>query len=188
MASNIYCFDTSALMQPWNTYYSIEFFRDFWNVIEVLARDGHIFCTDDVRREIAKKDDSLHAWVKERPFLFREPTEEVQENLRKILASHKELVKEGKDRSMADPWVIAHAMAEGATVVTKESPAPKKNQDTRRLRSIQRVLHRRHAVCAPDRPENLRNALTPRPQLRRRCQAVAPRVCRDRPRPNPTHK
>lgn len=126
MASNIYCFDTSALMQPWNTYYSTEFFPDFWDVIDALARDGHIFCTDEVRREIAKKDDSLHAWVKERPFLFREPTEEVQENLRRILASHKELVKEGKDRSMADPWVIAHAMAEGATVVTKEAPAPRK--------------------------------------------------------------
>ena len=128
MTRKTYCFDTSALIQPWNTYYAMEFFADFWDVIESLAKQGIVFCTDEVRREIEKKDDSLHAWVKERPFLFREPTEEVQENLRRILTSHNELAKEGKDRSRADPWVIAHAMAERATVVTKEGFAPRRTK------------------------------------------------------------
>jgi predicted nucleic acid-binding protein len=126
MAKKIYCFDTSALLQPWNTYYSMQFFPDFWNVIEALAREGILFCTEEVYREIEKKDDSLAAWVKEQPFLFREATEDVQKNLRVILESHKELVQAGKDRSRADPWVIAHAMAEGAVVVTKEGYAPRK--------------------------------------------------------------
>ena len=111
MARKKYCFDTSGLLQPWNTYYSREFFADFWKVIETLGKEGTLFCTEEVKREIAKKDDTLYAWVNERPFLFREPTEEVQRNLRTILKSHNELVKEGKDRSRADPWVIAHAMA-----------------------------------------------------------------------------
>lgn len=126
MTRQIYCFDTSALIQPWNTYYSMEFFSDFWDVIENLAKEGVLFCTHEVGREIEKKDDSLHTWAKERRFLFREPTEEVQQNLRRILASHNELAKEGRDRSRADPWVIAHAMAEGATVVTKEGFAPRR--------------------------------------------------------------
>ncbi len=126
MTKTVYCFDTSALIQPWNTYYSMEFFPDFWNVIENLAREDILFCTGEVGREIQKKDDSLHAWAKERPFLFREPTEEVQRNLRRILKSHNQLAKEGKDRSRADPWVIAHAIAEGATVVTKEGFAPRR--------------------------------------------------------------
>jgi len=64
--------------------------------------------------------------VKQRPFLFREVTEEVQHNLRRILQAHPELVDTKRDRSMADPWVIAHAMAEGAVVVTKEQFAPRR--------------------------------------------------------------
>jgi len=34
---------------------------------------------------------------------------------------HNNLVNNVKNRSIADPWVIAHAMAEDATVVTKEN-------------------------------------------------------------------
>lgn len=34
--------------------------------------------------------------------------------------SHKNLVDNTKARSLADPWVIAHAINENATVVTKE--------------------------------------------------------------------
>ncbi|MBU1821958.1 MAG: DUF4411 family protein, partial [Bacteroidetes bacterium] len=33
---------------------------------------------------------------------------------------HTQLVDNTRARSLADPWVIAHAMKEGATVVTKE--------------------------------------------------------------------
>ena len=91
-----------------------------------MAAKDIVFCTYAVRREIEKKDDKLWAWAKERPYLFRDVTEQVQRNLKKILGTHKDLVKEGKDRSMADAWVIAHAMAEGAVVVTKEGFAPRK--------------------------------------------------------------
>lgn len=51
----------------------------------------------------------------------------VQQCLKDIYAkdeSHYRLVDSAKGRSMADPWVIAHAMAENATVVTKEEKAP----------------------------------------------------------------
>ena len=126
MSAERYCLDTSALIQPWNTYYSMDLCPEYWDVLDGLAREGVVFCTQDVRREIEKQDDTLFAWVKERPFLFREVTAEVQTNLRSILESHRELVDTKKDRSMADPWVVAHAMAEAATVVTKEGLAPRR--------------------------------------------------------------
>lgn len=53
-------------------------------------------------------------------------TEKVQVNLRQILSTHRELVDDKKDRSMADAWVVAHAMTERAIVVTKEGFAPRK--------------------------------------------------------------
>ena len=126
MAKTLYCLDTSALIQPWNTYYAMDLCPDYWAVIDKLAADGVFFCTMEVKREIKKKDDGLSAWVEARPHIFREITEDVQRNLRRILATHKELVKAGKDRSMADAWVVAHAITENATVVTKEGFAPRK--------------------------------------------------------------
>ena len=126
MSGMKYCLDTSALMEPWNKYYSMDLCPQYWDVLNDLGEKGIVFCTHDVKREIEKKDDDLFAWIKDRPFLFREVTEQVQENLRGILASHSRLVNTAKERSMADPWVIAHAMAENATVVTKEGFAPRK--------------------------------------------------------------
>jgi len=79
-----------------------------------------------VRQEIGKVDDDLDKWIQERPHIFKEVTVDVQKNLRQILSQFRALVDAKKDRSMADPWVIAHAMAEKAVVVTKESSAPSK--------------------------------------------------------------
>jgi len=126
MGTRIYCFDTSALIQPWNSYYSPDICPQYWEVLEKLAAKGVVFCTQEVKREIQKQDDPLHAWVRERPFLFREITEQVQANLKKVLRTHRELVDDKKERSMADAWVVAHAMAEKAVVVTKEGFAPRR--------------------------------------------------------------
>jgi hypothetical protein len=44
--------------------------------------------------------------------------------LQKVYAtnpSHKNLVDSTRGRSLADPWVIAHALHQNATVVTKEN-------------------------------------------------------------------
>lgn len=58
-----------------------------------------------------------------RPFLVHETTEQVANCLRQLYAhdpSHARLVDDQRGRSKADPWVIAHAMAQDAIVVTKE--------------------------------------------------------------------
>lgn len=59
---------------------------------------------------------------------FDEP---VQIELRAIMASHGRLVDSIKQRSVADPWVIAFAKSNGSTVVTKETPA---GNDGRRIK------------------------------------------------------
>lgn len=53
----------------------------------------------------------------------RAATESVVQCLKRIYAAnplHVQLVDNVKGRSLADPWVIAHAMNEKACVVTKE--------------------------------------------------------------------
>lgn len=118
--SCIYCLDTNVLIEPWNKYYSMALCSDYWELLDELARSGIVFCTEEVRREVEKIDDGLKEWVLNRPHIIREITPQVQENIRNILGRFPRLIQHTKDRSMADPWVIAHAMDTQAIVVTKE--------------------------------------------------------------------
>lgn len=118
-----YCLDTGVFIEGWNRYYSMELCPQYWLILDDLAKKGAIFAPIEVKREIDKIDDGLKEWIKYKPYLFKEITIEVQEHLRKIMAKHGRLVDSIKQRSIADPWVIAYAIAEKAVVVTKETPA-----------------------------------------------------------------
>ncbi len=120
-----YCLDTNVFIEPWKRYYSPQFTKGYWNLLKQYGKKGIIFATMEVKNEIKKIDDDLLQWVKTSE-LFREPDESVQTFLRKIMEKYSRLVDNVKGRSMADPWVIAHAQSEGATVVTTEQKAPKK--------------------------------------------------------------
>ena len=75
--------------------------------------------------EIEKIDDDLQKWLKEESNIAVQPiSEAVVLRLKEIFDAHEDhqrLVDSTKRRSMADPWVIAHALHEGASVVTKET-------------------------------------------------------------------
>jgi hypothetical protein len=119
----IYCLDTNVLIEPWNKYYSPDLCPDYWEVLTELVSDGKIFCTDEVKREVLKVDDGLSYWIKTHPEFVRDIDDDVQVKLRTVLQKFPRLVDTKKDRSMADPWVVAHAWSAGATVVTKEMPS-----------------------------------------------------------------
>lgn len=92
----------------------------YWEILDDLGKKEIVFCPDQVKREIDKVDDALKAWLNSRPHFVRQETEEVQQYVRKILEAFPNLISVGANRSMADPWVIAHAIAEDAVVVSKE--------------------------------------------------------------------
>jgi hypothetical protein len=50
--------------------------------------------------------------------------------------THKTLVDNLKGRSLADSWVIAHAMSEGATVVTKEEKVTALNSNKIKIPNV----------------------------------------------------
>lgn len=130
MSKRLYCLDTNAFIEPWNKYYSMVLCPDYWAFLDNLAINGIIFCPDEVKREIDKMDDTLKAWLSDRPHLIHPVTEDVQMHVRDILAKFPNLVQQSSNRSMADPWVIAHALAEKAIVVSKEFKThPNQNRD-----------------------------------------------------------
>jgi len=128
-----YCLDTNFFIEAWNKYYSPDFCQSYWDIIDNLAKEGIVFITQEVKREIDKGDDNLKEWLKGKKYIVKPITEKVQLCLKELYAknpNHQYLANNVKNRSIADPWVIAHAMAENAIVVTKEylanSPNPQK--------------------------------------------------------------
>jgi hypothetical protein len=118
-----YCLDTNVFIEGWNKYYSMDLCPGYWAILDTLAQDGRVFAPIEVKREILQLDDGLAAWIKPRPYLFKDITIEVQNHLREVMTSYQRLVDSTRKRSVADPWVIAFAIAEEAVVVTKEMPA-----------------------------------------------------------------
>jgi hypothetical protein len=117
---SIYCLDTNAFIGPWHRSYPIDVFPKYWEQMDIWAKEARVISPDEVLREIKRKDDALHEWLKSRESMFLPPEETVQSMVRKILAKHPRLVDSKKGRSACDPWVIAQATVSKATVVTEE--------------------------------------------------------------------
>lgn len=119
-----YCLDANVLIQAWQKYYSPKFCPDYWKTLDELGAKGILFLPQVVHEEITRTDDDLATWLKGSRIPVHKLDGEVSECLKLIYATdpiHQYLVDNTKQRSLADPWVIAHAMKEKACVVTKEN-------------------------------------------------------------------
>jgi len=118
-----YCLDANVLIQAWQKYYSPTLCQDYWTILNRLGQEDRIFLPQMVYEEITRTDDELATWLKTSDIPEYKIDGSVTEALRDIYSSnpaHQNLVDNVKGRSLADPWVIAHAIKEKATVVTKE--------------------------------------------------------------------
>jgi len=70
--------------------------------------------------ELERKDDEVVQWVKGRPEFFVEIDNDIQLAVQEILLKHKKLLDQRKNRSGADPFVIALAQLNECTVVSNE--------------------------------------------------------------------
>ena len=121
--AEIYCLDANVLIQAWQKYYSPKFCPDYWEVLNKLGAQNRIFIAELVYEEIVRTDDDLSEWLKRSSIPVRKIDEPVTKCLQSIYAHnplHKNLVDNVKSRSLADPWIIAHAINDNAVVVTKE--------------------------------------------------------------------
>lgn len=118
-----FCLDTCVYIESWHRRYPIDIFPSFWQKLDEWAEEGLILSTEEVRLEIEKVDDDLLEWIKGRKHFFRPLDVEVQEIVSAILNDFPKLVSVGKNRSAADPWVIAQAKVTSSIVVTEELPS-----------------------------------------------------------------
>ncbi|PKN82132.1 MAG: DUF4411 domain-containing protein [Chloroflexi bacterium HGW-Chloroflexi-9] len=121
MTERCYSVDTSALMDGWIRYYPSANFPRLWSSVDALIEAGRFLISEEVLEELKVHDDSLKAWAVERQLRLVVPTDStVAGEVQRVLAEHSRLVMAMGGRNRADPFVIAVARLQGATVVTGE--------------------------------------------------------------------
>jgi predicted nucleic acid-binding protein len=119
-----YCLDANVLINAWNQYYSKTISSGYWEILSRLGHGGRIFLPEHVKEEIVRTDDTLADWLLGSSLPVYPVDSRATEIVGTIFTAdprHALLVDNTKGRSLADPWVIAHAIAENACVVTKEN-------------------------------------------------------------------
>ncbi|CLT95466.1 Uncharacterised protein [Mycobacterium tuberculosis] len=117
----LYSFDTSAILNGRRDLFWPAVFRSLWGRVEDAISAGQIRSVDEVQRELARRDDDAKRWADGQTGLFCPLDEQIQQAARHILRLHPNMVRQGGRRSAADPFVIALAMVNNATVVTQET-------------------------------------------------------------------
>ena len=118
--SAVYSLDASALIYGWSEHYPIDVFPVIWRHLEEIARQDRLLIIDEVLAEARRKDDGLADWIEALPAGVIALDEPIQVDVRAILASHARLLDTRKNKSGADPFVIALARVRAATVITAE--------------------------------------------------------------------
>ena len=115
-----YCVDTSGWLDGWQRNYPPDVFPTLWRRVEAVIEAGEIFSSEEVYIELQKKDDEIHDWMKARKEMLVPLTEVIQGIASDLLSEFPRLVDTLRNRSKADPFVIATAIDRKATVVTGE--------------------------------------------------------------------
>ncbi len=121
----IYSIDTSALIDGRRRYYPPDVFPTVWQRIDQLITRGEVIGTEEVFVELKKQDDEVYEWAEQRRTIFVPVDESIQHAVIAILQQYPRLVDTRRNRSNADPFVIALAQIRGCTVVTGEKPTGK---------------------------------------------------------------
>ncbi|MDQ7827015.1 MAG: DUF4411 family protein [Candidatus Eremiobacteraeota bacterium] len=116
----MYTIDTSSIIHGWHEAYPKDAFPALWQKIEELIDDGKLIAIEEVILELEKKEDVLHKWAIKQEKLCVPIDIDIQKEVREILKSHKRLLDTRKNRSGADPFVIALAKVRKCTVITNE--------------------------------------------------------------------
>lgn len=139
LSNHKYCLDANVLIQAWQKYYSPILCPDYWVLLNGLGKADKIFLPQMVYEEITRTDDKLAKWLKSSDIPEYKIDGPVTDALRNIYSAnplHQNLVDNVKGRSLADPWVIAHAIKEKATVVTKEEKITAINSNKIRIPNV----------------------------------------------------
>lgn len=115
-----YSLDTSFFINSWRKYYQRDVFPGVWEHLAELIDAGGAIASEEVLPELEKQEDEILEWVSVRATLFVPTDDLIQRAARDILRDHPRLIDTRRNRSGADPFVIAVAQTANCAVVTDE--------------------------------------------------------------------
>lgn len=125
----LYCIDTSSLIEGWRRLYPPDLILTLWDKdIPELIANGHLKATDEVMKELDKKDDEVLKWAKSNSGMFIPIDVPTQNQVRYILSRYPKLVEARGKKTSADVFVIALAQLLGAKVISEEKLSPGQNK------------------------------------------------------------
>ena len=142
-----YWIDTDAFIEAKNGLYALDVAPEFWVFLDRMNHAGRVASSTLVRDELLKGTDELEKWARERrataedaqmtlgaewagergaSAMFVEPDAGTQIAFREVAQYVSQRYEPNQARrflAVADPWLIAHAIASGGKVVTQETRA-----------------------------------------------------------------
>ena len=119
----VYSVDTSSLVEACDVLYPMDNFPSLWDKIENLIKSNRLIMSQPVFDE-AMGNEELEKWCTQKglqSFLEVKVDEPVQNHVRAILKDYPGMINAPKNKSGADPWVVALALQyPGVVVVTEE--------------------------------------------------------------------
>ena len=117
--------DANCFIQAKNSYYGFDFCPAYWQWIDDQNQLGIVFSIDKIATELAGVQDDLAVWAKKKDHKFFLPVDA------STTASYQQVVTWVHNAKFvpqavpeflrgADPFLVAHALAHGHTVVTHE--------------------------------------------------------------------
>lgn len=115
-----YSIDTNSILERRRNY-PPDIFVSLWEGIEQLIAVGRLVASDEVKYELDRVDDDIRKWARSQKGLFVPMDKAQTDEVTKIMQDFEDLVDYRKNKSGADPFVIALAKVRGYAVVTYES-------------------------------------------------------------------
>ena len=121
-----YIIDTSAILsQKDDEAHRRKIYRSQWNNIDELIRNRIIVTCSEIAAEV--EDENIIRWMQENEIKIFPIDDEVQEKVKHVVTTNKDLVDFKSNKSSGDAFLIATAMKYGLIVITEENPnSPKK--------------------------------------------------------------
>jgi hypothetical protein len=127
----MYLLDANALIEASRLYYGFDIAPGFWTWLADPVLTGQVASIDAVKDEITAGTGDLVDWARARPSVFwLADTGDVVAAMVQLAAWVTDPARQYRQEAIdefldsADYRLIAHAVATGATVVTREQPAP----------------------------------------------------------------
>lgn len=124
---NIYCIDTSSLIEMKDKYpQDVTLFKKVWENMDNLCKELRLIAPVEVLKEIEQGDDELKRWAKGKgKKIFVKPDKRQSEKMKEILTKYSFLAHYEKSGPNADPWLIALAIVKNEEEKEKLFPDKK---------------------------------------------------------------